>query len=306
MGSDGSKFRCSESFVRRYLRNTLGWSERHATKAAQKLPANYETLIDAAFLCEAYVIQDYAIPAALRVNTDQTQLVYQQGVGSTWTEKGAKQVATVGQEEKRAFTLVPSISASGVLLPMQSVFNGKTGLSCPAPSAKRYDEAIALGYSIVPSMTSTYWSNHDTMHRLVNEIITPYFEATKIAFHLPPTQYAIWKIDCWSVHKSKEFRAWMKKHHKYIIVLFIPGGCTSILQPLDVGIQRLLKLSIKRSAHRDIVDEALGQVEAGKSAAEIKLDTTVGVLRDRLVGWIVQAIADISDPKIIMKVHATC
>ncbi|KAJ7726018.1 hypothetical protein DFH07DRAFT_719725, partial [Mycena maculata] len=37
---DGSIFRCSESFTRRYLRNTLGWSERRATKAAQKLPAN--------------------------------------------------------------------------------------------------------------------------------------------------------------------------------------------------------------------------------------------------------------------------
>ncbi|KAF8171213.1 hypothetical protein K438DRAFT_1536029, partial [Mycena galopus ATCC 62051] len=125
MGSDGSKFRCSESFVRRFLRNTLGWSERRATKAAQKLPANYEKILDDAFLREAYVIRDYAVPAALRVNTDQTQLVYQQGSGTTWNERGAKQVATVGQEEKRAFTLVPSISASGVLLPMQSVFGGK-------------------------------------------------------------------------------------------------------------------------------------------------------------------------------------
>ncbi|KAJ7749535.1 hypothetical protein DFH07DRAFT_746668, partial [Mycena maculata] len=40
VGSDGTKFRCSESFVRRYLRNTMGWSQRRAMKAAQKLPAN--------------------------------------------------------------------------------------------------------------------------------------------------------------------------------------------------------------------------------------------------------------------------
>ncbi|KAJ7472583.1 hypothetical protein FB451DRAFT_990422, partial [Mycena latifolia] len=125
VGSDGSQFRCSESFVRRYLRNTLGWSERRATKAAQKLPANHQKLIDDAFLREASIIRDYAVPAALRVNTDQTQLVYQQGCDSTWNKRGTKQVATVGQEEKRAFTLVPSISASGVLLPMQAVFSGK-------------------------------------------------------------------------------------------------------------------------------------------------------------------------------------
>ncbi|KAJ7100368.1 hypothetical protein C8R44DRAFT_946758, partial [Mycena epipterygia] len=47
--SDGSNFRCSESFARRYLRNTLGWSERRATKAAQKLPANHEKLLEEAF-----------------------------------------------------------------------------------------------------------------------------------------------------------------------------------------------------------------------------------------------------------------
>ncbi|KAJ6609130.1 hypothetical protein B0H10DRAFT_2226217 [Mycena sp. CBHHK59/15] len=78
------------------------------------------------------------------------------------------------------------------------------------------------------------------------------------------------------------------------------------LQPLNVGIQRLLKLSIKRSAHRDIVEEALGQIQAGKSASEIKLNITVGILRDRSVGWIVEAIHDLSDPEIIKKAFEMC
>ncbi|KAJ6623675.1 hypothetical protein B0H10DRAFT_1741515, partial [Mycena sp. CBHHK59/15] len=94
-----------------------------------------------------------------------------------------------------------------------------------------------------------------------------------------------WKIDCWSVHKSREFLDWMK-NHPHIIILFVPGGCTGLWQPLDVEIQRLLKFSIKQSAHRDIVDEALGQIQAGKPASEIKLNTTIGMLRDRSVGWI--------------------
>jgi hypothetical protein len=88
----------------------------------------------------------------------------------------------------------------------------------------------------------------------------------------------------------------MKKHHDNITILFVPGGCTGVWQPLDVGIQRLLKLSIKRSAHCDIVDEAVGQIKAGKAAHEIRLNTKVGVLRDRSVGWVVQAIDDIDDP----------
>ncbi|KAJ7125507.1 hypothetical protein C8R43DRAFT_867773, partial [Mycena crocata] len=203
----------------------LNWSERCATKAAQKLPKNHEEVLDNAFLREAYIIRDYAVPAALRVNTDQTQIVYQQGAGRTWNERGAKQVATVGQEEKRAFTLVPSISASGVLLHMQGVFTGKTNQSLPLGSI-HYEEAIALGYQLVFSGTGTYWSNHDTMHLLVDTIIAPYFEETKKRLGLPPTQISIWKIDCWSVHKSEAFRNWMKKNHPTIILLFVPGGCT--------------------------------------------------------------------------------
>jgi hypothetical protein len=270
---DGSTFRCSEVFIHHYLRNTLGWSKRKSTKAVQKLPANYEKVLEEAFLREVHVIRDYAVPTALCVNTDQMQLVYQQGSGSTWTEHGIKQVATVGQEEKCAFTLVPSISASSVLLPMQAVFGSRTEASCPSPSAQRYQEAIGLGYSMVSSRTATYWSNHETMHQLVDDIIAPYFDAKKRELRLPSLQVSIWKIDCWSMHRSKEFLTWMKKHHDNITILFIPGGCTGVWQRLDVGIQRLLKLSIKHLAHRDIVDEAVGQIKAGKAAHEIRLNT---------------------------------
>ncbi|KAJ7300525.1 hypothetical protein DFH08DRAFT_979579 [Mycena albidolilacea] len=67
-----------------------------------------------------------------------------------------------------------------------------------------------------------------------------------------------------------------------------------------------LKLSVKRSAHRDIVDEALNQIQTGKPASEIKLNTTIGVLRDRSVGWIVQAIHDIKNPVTIQKAFEMC
>jgi hypothetical protein len=97
----------------------------------------------------------------------------------------------------------------------------------------------------------------------------------------------------------------MKKHHPYVTVLFVPGGCTSLWQPLDVGIQCLLKLSIKRSAHRDLVDEASAQIKAGRVAHEIKIDTTLPTLRDRSIRWIVQAIHDISDPVTITQVRQT-
>ncbi|KAF8149784.1 hypothetical protein K438DRAFT_1624742 [Mycena galopus ATCC 62051] len=141
------------------------------------------------------------------------------------------------------------------------------------------------------------------MHLLVDNIIAPYFETTKKELSLPPDQYSIWEIDCWSVHRSAEFHAWMKKYHPTIIIIYIPGGCTGVWQPLDVGFQHLLKLSIKCSVHRDTVDEALAQIAAGKPGSEITLKTNIGTLRDRSVGWIVEAMRELDDPGIIKKVR---
>jgi len=90
----------------------------------QKLPDDFEKILSDAFLWQACIICDHAIPAALWVNMDQTQTHYQTGGKKTWNKTGKKQVSTMGMDENQAFTLVPSISASGELLPMQTIFHG--------------------------------------------------------------------------------------------------------------------------------------------------------------------------------------
>lgn len=281
---DGSFFRCSETFVRKYLSNVLGWSERQVTKTAKKVPSNAPEILKDAFIREAYIIRDHNIPPQLRVNTDQTQVVYQQGSKTTWHERGAKQVPTVGHDEKRAFTLVPSISASGDVLPMQAIYFGKTPTSCPSKSSPLYAESQELGLRLLPSKSKTYWSTQATMRDLVDNIIAPYFESQKETLGLATTQCALWKIDCWSVHKSKEFLLWMKATHPNIIVCFVPGNCTSLWQPLDVGIQRVMKLSIKRASHCDIVAEMTAQLDDDPDSTAT-LDMSLQTLRDRSVGW---------------------
>ncbi|KAE9384123.1 hypothetical protein BT96DRAFT_960939 [Gymnopus androsaceus JB14] len=175
---------------------------RATTHAAQKLPVNVTEILTESYLREAWVIQNYST-------------VYQQGTKMTWDKTGNKQVAGVGKEEKRVFTLVPSISASGELLPFQAIYQGMTDQSCPSKKAAGYDEA-----------KNTYWSTLETMKTLVGKIIAPYFERMKctLGIEKPDKQMSIWKIDCWSVHKSEAFLTWMKKSHPTIIVLFVPGN----------------------------------------------------------------------------------
>ncbi|KAI5894823.1 uncharacterized protein SCHCODRAFT_01088127 [Schizophyllum commune H4-8] len=130
------------------------------------------------------------------------------------------------------------------------------------------------------------------MKLYVNDILVPYFSQAKKELGLPETQRSIWRIDCWSVHCSEEFLTWMKTNHTNITIIFVPSGCTGIFQPLDVGIQRVLKHSMRKAAHKDLVKEASEQIEAATSG--VKLDTRLPVLRDYAVRWMVQAYHDIT------------
>jgi hypothetical protein len=116
---DGSFFSCSDLFVRKFLKQKLKFVPRTATRAAQKIPADapvqlYRTFFHLVYACWRHKIKD----AALIVNFDQTQVVVQSQGRSTFAEEGAKQVGVVGKEEKRAWTAVVAVAASGDVLPL--------------------------------------------------------------------------------------------------------------------------------------------------------------------------------------------
>ncbi|KAH7917193.1 hypothetical protein BV22DRAFT_1026850 [Leucogyrophana mollusca] len=299
--ADGSKFRCSDSFLREWLHGTVKWSERRATKAAQKVPTDWEDKSEEAFLQIAYSIKEEDVPAELYVNTDQTQVVFSQGSNLTWAKTGAKQVSVIGAEEKRAITVVVSVANNGILLPFQAIYQGYSEKSCPTASAKNYEEVKGAGMRLEYSDTNTYWSTQQTMHHLVDHIIAPHFEAAKLQLGLPPSQKSIWQIDVWSVHRSDKFRSWMKANHPTIITNYVPGGCTGRFQPCDVGVQRPFKHSLKRSYHRDIVDEILGKIDRKDKVITVK--KRIGPLRDRTVSWLWEAYQTLNNPALVKKVR---
>jgi hypothetical protein len=203
------------------------------------------------------------------VNSDQTQVVYTQGSKLTWTKTGSRQVTVIGEDGKRAFTVVVSVSNSGELLPFQAIYQGYSAKTCPSASAKDYDAAKAAGFCFEFSKTKTYRSTHETMHTLVDKIFAPYFAAQKVKLSLSDSQKSIWKIVVSSVHRSKEFHTWMKGNHPNIILDFVSDGCMGVWQACDVGIQRIFKHSLKCSYHEDIVNAILKQIDEGADTIEV-------------------------------------
>ena len=297
-------FHCTDTFVRHFLRTELNWSWRRMTRAAQKVPEDAERKCYEAALRIAWIIKEEDIPAALFINSDQTGVVYAQGSNITWAQTNSKQVSVVGGEEKRAFTLVTSVCANGELLPFQAVYKGKSTASLPDIGSVGMKESLTAGMVFSVSGTETHWSTHETMHEFVNKIISPFFEQKKKELGLPPEQKSLWYIDCWSVHRSKDFRDWMAANHKNIVLVFVPANCTGMFQPCNVGIQRPLKLSLKRTAHEDIVKEILGHLDKEMTSPDgVLLSKSLPVLRNRSTRWINEAFHALNIPALVKQVH---
>ncbi|KAG6850928.1 hypothetical protein C0991_009934 [Blastosporella zonata] len=157
---------------------------------------------------------------------------------------------------------------------------------------------MGAGFLLEYSNTATYWFNQDTMQNFVDKILAPYFEAQKCKLHLPPSQKSLWSIDVWSVHRSLSFRTWMKTHHPNIVLDFVPGGCTGVLQPCNVGIQRPFKLSLKQSYHEDIVNEMSEQMGHDDP---LTVDDCIATMHNRTPRWLWNAYNSINNKELVKK-----
>ncbi|KAG9080301.1 hypothetical protein FRC06_006811 [Ceratobasidium sp. 370] len=195
---------------------------------------------------------------------------------------------------------------SGHLLPFQAIYTGKSSRSVPDSTSSAWSEAEKLGFLLEPSNTRTYWLNLSTMKSWVTGILVPYFESQKKAKNLPPDQRCILQVDCWSVHRSREFRDWLKGTYPWIMLIYVPGGCMGLFQACDVGLQRVLKLAIWNAAQADVVVETINALKSGTAPEYVVNDWSLPTLRQRSLGWIVQVYHAVNRPDLIRKAFALC
>jgi hypothetical protein len=239
--------------VRRFLQYQLNWTVRVATKASQKLPDNWQDQCKKPFFdLLVYTINREHIHQSLVINADQTAVVLIPGANQrTYNEKGVKQVSLLGLEEKRALTVLLATSADGKVLPAQEVWFGKTVASLPTPTARAESESEGFLFSTNPK---NHWSNEATMYDFFLKLYGPYRSAMIQEHHLPIDSKVLVYLDCWSVHRSTNMLHWYKSV-SWLIIIFVPGGCTPVFQPCDVGLQRMFKRHIRIAASSYFVEE---------------------------------------------------
>jgi len=176
------KFSVSKTFAKAFAQRHLGWTWRRTMGAARKLPKDWvvqgeEMAFRVAALCSMHLVPDYLV-----VNSDQTGVHMKPFSEQTYEVKGAKQVLSLGKEDKRQFTMLGSAAADGVLLPLQVVFQGKTGQVLPKNAAAVI--ATSEGWHLTHS--ANHWSTQETMRSFVQKVLHPYFEGKCFDLGLDP------------------------------------------------------------------------------------------------------------------------
>jgi hypothetical protein len=95
-------------------------------------------------------------------------------------------------------------------------------------------------------------------------------------------------LDCWSVHKSDEFRGWLTKEHPRIHIVFVPANCTSKLQLADVALQRPFKSCITKNFNQWAAEAIAAQIRAGEIVG-ISAQLGMASLKPLVLQWCVES-----------------
>ena len=231
----------SQQWISYWVRTKLKWRWRARTTAASKLPVDWEEQGVLMAKRIAAQMEMHDVHPSLIINMDQTGINLVPAAAWTYETKGRTDISTLGAEDKRQITACLASSLYGDLLPLQLIFAGKTERCLPAATAA--SKAARAHITCSPN----HWSSQQTMQQWITEVLMPYADRCIRQHQLNADAKIILILDVWAVHKSEEFRLFLRTHHPRVRLVFVPANCTSKLQVADVALQRPFKCSIRRS-----------------------------------------------------------
>lgn len=222
---------------------------------------------------------------------------------SNWTyeKSGSSSIAVVGAEDKRQITVCIASSLDGELLPPQLIFQGKTHRCLPARTPEAIVSHVHLTFS------ENHWSNQTTMKQYIDEIIMPYAGRCIELHRLAADANMILVLDVWAVHKSEEFRLFLRTKHPRIHLVFVPANCTSKLQVADVALQRPFKRGITQRFNQWAASRVAEQIADGEIvglAESMKMST----IKPLALEWCIESWKELKERKdlIVHGWHKCC
>lgn len=268
------------SFLRR-----VRFVRRKATKAARKHPPNYEELQSAYHERISTAVSEFNPPDELIINIDQTGVPIVPVGDYTLEEEGAKQVPIVGKDDKRQITVVLGETHSCQVLPPQVIYQGKTD--------KCHPQGIEFPDDWDITHTDNHWSTGDSMVRWVKQVLEPHVQTVRKQID-SPDQRGILILDVFKAHQCTEFLDAVRSHNMEIV--FVPGGCTDDLQPLDVSGNKVFKTALADHFSEWYTSQVVDQLEAGDDISS-QVDLRLALLKPLHANWMIAAYDHLRDQR---------
>lgn len=271
--------------MRFYKRHNL--ASRVCTTKMREIPADFEAKKATYIKIGAELIHKDNVPPALVINGDETAVLLVNRAKVTRNTVGAKRVRILGMgEDKAQITATIFVTESGDVLPYQMIFAGST-TRCHPKSVKPAD--------CLWTNTQSHLQSVETYLELLGWAIVPYKNNVIRPLGLPANQMTILKHDLHFTHKDASVLAYLKANN--ICPLYVPAGCTDIIQECDVVVNKPFKNAV-RSAFRDHLD-ALFQTHlaAGHPPTDFAPKLTMGALKPYLTGFDEKGILALKTPE---------
>ena len=252
-------FAASDGWVRKFLRrNNL--AHRAGTNFAQTLPKDLEHKIEV-FRHELLEIRkQHDFRYELICNMDETPVYFDMVPGKSIDRKGSKtiRIRTTGGE-KRHLTVVLACSSAGDILPTLIIFKGKRALKgLQVPSGLRV------------AVQEKAWMDEGLMLLWIKEVWQTYTKG----------RHALLVLDSFRAHLTNSVKVAFAKVNTTICV--IPGGCTSVLQPLDVSLNKPFKACIRQS-WSEYIQQQVQQIGEDIPPKPLKIPTAG---KQDIINWI--------------------
>ena len=206
------------------------------------------------------------------INMDQTNQFYGSSPKSTINVRGQRTVnMRKGAEESKRCTVAITVTASGQMLQPFIVYKGVKGGTIDRRELPQHPSGA------VYTVQNKAWFNEDVMLHWVEHILAPYVATA------PVTIIPILFLDSFRVHMMGNVANAIQ--NLGVQVEFIPGGCTGLVQPIDVGINKPYKANMTKVYTDWLLCQDPDQpIRAAK--------------REDVSGWILEALGAIDDQTI--------
>ncbi len=148
-------------------------SDRAATGAGRhKYTAEQVLELNKLFTLKlAWLVKMHHIPQSMTFAADETCCTLWDVGNRTYAETGSKEVKLIGADEKKAITVMLTVSAAGLMLKTQFIWTGKSGLFGAVPSEL---PVLVNRNNALHCQTETHWQKPSSMITYVEKVLIPH------------------------------------------------------------------------------------------------------------------------------------